>query len=50
MMDLYFPHAGWLRLPQHTIDALERFRAEEAFATMEQAIEALLKTHAASGA
>lgn len=50
MMNLYFPHGGWLRLPQDTIDALERFRAEEAFATMEQAVEALLKTQEASSA
>lgn len=43
MMDLYFPNQGWLRLPRHTLDGLERFKAVEGLATMEQAVEALLK-------
>jgi uncharacterized protein DUF6084 len=42
-MDQYFPNAGWLRLPRETIDHLQRFRAERALPTWEQAIEALLK-------
>ncbi|HVL27488.1 MAG TPA: DUF6084 family protein [Acidimicrobiales bacterium] len=43
MMDLYFPNQGWLRLPRHTLDALERYKSVEGLATMEQAVEALLK-------
>lgn len=43
MMDLYFPNQGWLRLPHHTLDALERYKSLEGFPTMEQAIQALLK-------
>jgi len=42
-MDRYFPNAGWLRLSRETIDRLQRFRAERALPTWEQAIEALLK-------
>jgi hypothetical protein len=42
-MDRYFPNAGWLRLSRDTIDRLQRFRAERALPTWEQAIEALLK-------
>ena len=43
VMDLYFPDAGWLRLNRATIDALQRFRAERALPTWEQAFEQLLK-------
>src|SRR5580704_16888227 len=42
-MDRYFPNAGWLRLSRDTIDRLQRFRAERALPTWEQAIEVLLK-------
>jgi len=42
-MDRYFPGEGWLRLPRATIDRLQRFRAERALPTWEQAIDALLK-------
>jgi len=43
LMDLYFPHSGWVRLRRETLDDLERFKATRALATWEQAIEALLK-------
>jgi len=43
MMDQYFPGEGWLRLPRHTLDALQRFKAARALPTWEQAIETLLK-------
>jgi hypothetical protein len=43
LMDRYFPGGGWLRLSRDTIDGLQRFKAEEGFATYEQALEALLK-------
>lgn len=46
MMDLYFPNQGWLRLPRHTLDGLERYKTLEGLATMEQAVEALLKAAA----
>ncbi|MGH9076733.1 MAG: DUF6084 family protein [Acidimicrobiales bacterium] len=42
-MQRYFPGSGWLRLEQATIDRLQRYRAEQAFATCEAAITALLK-------
>lgn len=43
LMDLYFPDSGWIRLRRDTMDDLERYKAERALATWEQAIEALLK-------
>jgi len=43
MIDLYFPGTAWLRLPRPTIDALQRFKAQRALPTWEQAIEQLLK-------
>jgi hypothetical protein len=43
VMDRYFPGGGWLRLPRDTIDALGRFKTDEALPTWEQAIELLLK-------
>jgi hypothetical protein len=42
-MDAYFPGGGWLRLDRGTIDRLQRYRAEQALPTWEQAIAALLK-------
>jgi hypothetical protein len=42
-MDSYFPGGGWLRLDRETIDRLQRYRAEQALPTWEQAIAALLK-------
>lgn len=42
-MDRYFPGEGWLRLPRTTIDRLQRYRAEQALPTWEQAIDALFK-------
>jgi hypothetical protein len=43
VMDRYFPGGGWLRLDRGTIDRLQRYRAEQALPTWEQAIAALLK-------
>jgi hypothetical protein len=43
MMDRYFPNSGWLRLQRDTLDRLQRFRAERALPTWDQAFEALLK-------
>ena len=43
VMDLYFPNSGWLRVPRHTLDDLQRFKASRALPTWEQAFEMLLK-------
>ncbi|MGH9223027.1 MAG: DUF6084 family protein [Acidimicrobiales bacterium] len=43
LMDLYFPNQGWLRVPRHTLDALERYKTTEGLPTWEQTIERLLK-------
>ncbi len=43
VMDRYFPGGGWLRLRRETIDALGRFKAEEAFPTWDETVERLLK-------
>jgi hypothetical protein len=42
LMDTYFPAAGWLRLRHETLDALQRFKAQRAHFTWEDAIEELL--------
>jgi hypothetical protein len=43
VMDLYFPNSGWLRLHRETLDRLQRFKAERALPTWDQALERLLK-------
>jgi hypothetical protein len=43
VMDSYFPGGGWLRLDRRTIDRLQRYRAEQALPTWEQAVASLLK-------
>jgi hypothetical protein len=43
VMDQYFPNSGWLRLTRDTLDRLQRYKALEAMATWDQAIERLLK-------
>ena len=42
-MDLYFPNSGWLRVSRDTLDALQRFKADRALPTWDQAFEHLLK-------
>ena len=42
-MDRFFPNSGWLRLSRDTVDRLQRFRADRAVPTWDQAIEMLLK-------
>jgi hypothetical protein len=49
LMDRYFPGGGWLRLDRGTIDRLQRYRAEQALPTWEQAIAALLKAAGENG-
>lgn len=43
VMDCYFPNSGWLRVNRGTLDRLQRFKAERAVPTWDQAIEQLLK-------
>ncbi len=43
VMDLYFPNAGWLRLPRDTMDDLAAFKGRHGLATFDQAIARLLK-------
>jgi hypothetical protein len=43
VMDLYFPNSGWIRLRRDTLDALQRYKAERALPTWEDALEGLLK-------
>ena len=44
LMDAYFPGCGWIRLRRESLDAFERFKAERALPTWEDALEALLET------
>jgi len=42
LMDAYYPGCGWIRLRRESLDALQRFKAERALTSWEDAIEALL--------
>ncbi|HTQ81362.1 MAG TPA: DUF6084 family protein [Thermoanaerobaculia bacterium] len=42
VMDRYFPGTAWLRLRKESLDALERFKAERALPTWDDALAALL--------
>jgi hypothetical protein len=42
-MDSYFPNSGWVRVDRRTLDELQRFKAERALPTWDQAFEQLLK-------
>jgi hypothetical protein len=50
VMDLYFPNSGWIRLRRDTLDALQRYKAERALPTWEDALEGLLKQAREAGA
>jgi hypothetical protein len=43
LMDRFFPGSGWIRVHRDTLDALQRFKAEGALPTWEDAFAALLK-------
>jgi hypothetical protein len=43
LMDRFFPSSGWIRVHRDTLDALQRFKAEGALPTWEDAFAALLK-------
>ena len=49
VMDLYFPNSGWIRLRRDTLDALQRYKAERALPTWEDALEGLLKQAGEAG-
>lgn len=42
LMDQYFPEQGWLRLHRSTLDALMKYKANNAIATWDQTMEQLL--------
>jgi hypothetical protein len=42
-MQLHFPGTAWLRLDEHTFDALYRYRVEQALVSWDEAVERLLK-------
>lgn len=48
-MDLYFPNGGWIRVRRDTLDGLQRFKAERALPTWDQAFELLLKQSGEDG-
>ena len=41
-VDLHFPGSAWLRVRRDTMDALQRFRSDHAFATWDDAMTAML--------
>lgn len=43
MMDHYFPESGWIRLHRETLDALQRFKSDQAIATWDETLERLLE-------
>ena len=42
-MDAHFPGCGWIRLRHESLDALHRYRAQNAIASWDETIEALLE-------
>ncbi len=49
LMDGYFPGAAWIRLRRESLDALQRFKAERALPTWDDALAALLDAAGAAG-
>ena len=43
VMDIYFPNSAWVRVRRDALDDLQRYRAEQALPTWDQAFEQLLK-------
>ncbi len=43
VMDRYFPGGAWIRLRRESLDALQRFKAERALPTWDDALAALLE-------
>jgi hypothetical protein len=48
LMDVYFPHAGWIRLDRGVLAALSQYKSARGLTSWEAAVESLLAT-AASG-
>jgi Family of unknown function (DUF6084) len=44
LMDVYFPHSGWLRLDQATLDRLVRYKSARALTSWEQVFDELVPT------
>jgi hypothetical protein len=42
VMDLYFPNSAWIRLTRESVAALQRFKAERALPTWDDAVAVLL--------
>jgi hypothetical protein len=45
MMDTHFPNSAWIRVGRDTMDALNRFRSEQALPSWDAAFDALLGEH-----
>ncbi len=45
VMDRYFPGSAWIRVQRESLDALQRFKAEHALPTWDDALAALLADH-----
>lgn len=43
VMDRYFPNSGWIRLRRDTLDALQRYRTDQALTSWDDALDRLLK-------
>jgi hypothetical protein len=48
VMDSYFPGSAWIRLRRESLDALQRFKAERALPTWDDALAALLQAAGAT--
>ena len=44
VMDMYFPNSAWVRVRRDTLDDLQRYKANQALPTWDQAFERLLKS------
>ncbi|SDM81935.1 DUF6084 family protein [Allokutzneria albata] len=44
-IDLHFPNSAWLRVRQDTMDSLQRFRSQHAFASWDATFTAMLASH-----
>lgn len=42
MMDQHFPNSAWIRVQRDTLDALQRFKSQQAMTSWDQALESLL--------
>lgn len=47
LIDLHYPHTGWIRLHHDTIDALVDYKARHALLGLDDTVMALLTAHAA---